>query len=154
MTDKVRDVRLTWCPLPLCLAHPTFDLCQEAGTGANFVGVTGEPCQIRGSWRGPCPGQRRVAQAAVPRATKRCQEPWHAADGKCAKTVGVTASLLPSFAVRDNLLSRARENGTCASFLAPTWHLCQEVGTAGRPEDAGTGAVNGCDQARQQRHHR
>ena len=39
----------------------------------------------------------------------------------------------------------------CARFLAPTWHPCQEVGTAGRPEDAGTGAVNGCDQARQQR---
>src|SRR5664279_3369531 len=48
-------------------------------------------------------------------------------------------------------LSRARENGTCASFLAPTWHPCREVGTAGRPEDVGTGAVNGCDQARQQR---
>ena len=47
-------------------------------------------------------------------------------------------------------MSRARENGTCASFLAPTWHLCQEVGTAGRPEDVGTGAVNGFDQARQQ----
>jgi len=48
-------------------------------------------------------------------------------------------------------LSRAKENGTCARFLAPTWHPCQEVGTAGQPEDAGTGAVNGCDQARQQR---
>jgi len=47
-------------------------------------------------------------------------------------------------------VSRARENGTCASFLAPTWHLCQEVGTAGRPEDVGTGAVNGCDQAQQE----
>ena len=44
-------------------------------------------------------------------------------------------------------VSRATENGTCDRFLAPTWHLCQEVGTAGRPEDVGAGAVNVCDQA-------
>ena len=98
----------------------------------------------------PWPAACRPA-AAVPRATKPCQEPRHAVDGQCAKTVGVTASVLPSFAARDTYgLSRAWENGTCARFLAPTWHLCQEAGTAGQPEEAGTGAVNRCDQARQQ----
>ena len=49
------------------------------------------------------------------------------------------------------LLSRASENGTCASFLAPSWHLCQEGGTAGRPEVGGIGAVSRCDQAGWQR---
>src|SRR6478735_8430735 len=31
-------------------------------------------------------------------------------------------------------LSRARENGTCARFLAPIWHLRREVGTSRRTE--------------------
>ena len=43
---------------------------------------------------------------------------------------------------------RARENGTGARFFAPTWHLCQEVGTERNQEENGTGAVNKGDQRR------
>src|SRR5664279_3389809 len=53
MTDKVRDVRLTGCPLPICLAHRRSirarKLAPEHGSGANLSGT----------------GHRRVLPAAT-----------------------------------------------------------------------------------------
>jgi len=78
---------------------------------ANFLGVAGEPCQIRDSRRGLCPGQRVSPRRSGSRAAKPCQKPWHAADGKCAKTVGVRRPYSQVFAARDNRDGRVPAHG-------------------------------------------
>jgi len=64
MTDKVRDVRLTGCPLPICLAHRRSicarKLAPEHGSGANLSGT--------GHYRCPVPGKMTVRQGTCQRA--------------------------------------------------------------------------------------
>ena len=59
------------------------------------------------------------------RATEPSQVTWHATAGNCAKTVGVTASLLPSFAARDKM----------AEIFSVIWPVNADPGEVTRADD-------------------
>src|SRR5664279_1299480 len=65
-----------------------------------------------------------------------------------ARPVSRFPRLLTAHPSRNSTLMGVRVNAQLGCHGTPCqgkWHLCQEAGAAGRPEDVGTGAV--CDQA-------